>query len=432
MIVMGGRTRVGAAGRALRHRNFRLFFLGQLISVSGTNMQALAQAWLVGTLVGWNQAVVYIGLLGIVQTLPVLVLSLFGGIMADIWPKRATLVRTQTAAGVLALILAALTYLGVVAVWHVFVLAFLLGLVNALDMPTRQAFVMEMVGTEDVANAVALNSAVMNGARILGPAIAGILIGLLGTALCFFLNGLSFGTVIVGLLLMHEAELIPAARLSVPRNLAEVGANLGEGLSYAWRTPIVRLVLVTIGIVNIFGLNFFNIVLPVIAASTLMVGATGFGFLSAALGAGSLLAALGVAALERPRIRVLIGGCLLIGIAEFVLASTAAYPVALAAVFWAGVGLVASSASGNSLIQITVPGPLRGRVMSMWTTVVVGSSPLGNVLTGAVGGMLGVAAALIMAGVTVFVADGWAVASVLRGSLRQRTHGEERAATSGS
>ena len=432
MIVMGGRTRVGAAGRALRHRNFRLFFLGQLISVSGTNMQALAQAWLVGTLVGWNQAVVYIGLLGIVQTLPVMVLSLFGGIMADIWPKRATLVRTQTAAGVLALILAALTYLGVVAVWHVFVLAFLLGLVNALDMPTRQAFVMEMVGTEDVANAVALNSAVMNGARILGPAIAGILIGLLGTALCFFLNGLSFGAVIVGLLLMHEAELIPAARLSVPRNLAEVGANLGEGLSYAWRTPIVRLVLVTIGIVNIFGLNFFNIVLPVIAASTLMVGATGFGFLSAALGAGSLLAALGVAALERPRIRVLIGGCLLIGIAEFVLASTAAYPVALAAVFCAGVGLVASSASGNSLIQITVPGPLRGRVMSMWTTVVVGSSPLGNVLTGAVGGMLGVAAALIMAGVTVFVADGWAVASVLRGSLRQRTHGEERAATSGS
>jgi MFS family permease len=432
MIVMGGQTRVGAAGRALRHRNFRLFFLGQLISVSGTNMQALAQAWLVGTLVGWNQAVVYIGLLGIVQTLPVMVLSLFGGIMADIWPKRATLVRTQTAAGVLALILAALTYLGVVAVWHVFVLAFLLGLVNALDMPTRQAFVMEMVGTEDVANAVALNSAVMNGARILGPAIAGILIGLLGTALCFFLNGLSFGAVIVGLLLMHEAELIPAARLSVPRNLAEVGANLGEGLSYAWRTPIVRLVLVTIGIVNIFGLNFFNIVLPVIAATTLKVGATGFGFLSAALGAGSLLAALGVAALERPRIRVLIGGCLLIGIAEFVLASTAAYPVALAAVFWAGVGLVASSASGNSLIQITVPGPLRGRVMSMWTTVVVGSSPLGNVLTGAVGGMLGVAAALIMAGVTVFVADGWAVASVLRGSLRQRTHGEERAATSGS
>ena len=184
MIVMGGQTRVGAAGRALRHRNFRLFFLGQLISVSGTNMQALAQAWLVGTLVGWNQAVVYIGLLGIVQTLPVMVLSLFGGIMADIWPKRATLVRTQTAAGVLALILAALTYLGVVAVWHVFVLAFLLGLVNALDMPTRQAFVMEMVGTEDVANAVALNSAVLNGARILGPAIAGILIGLLGTALC--------------------------------------------------------------------------------------------------------------------------------------------------------------------------------------------------------------------------------------------------------
>ena len=294
-------------------------------------MQALAQAWLVGTLVGWNQAVVYIGLLGIVQTLPVMVLSLFGGIMADIWPKRATLVRTQTAAGVLALILAALTYLGVVAVWHVFVLAFLLGLVNALDMPTRQAFVMEMVGAEDVANAVARNSAVLNGARILGPAIAGILIGLLGTALCFFLNGLSFGAVIVGLLLMHEAGAHTGGPpLSAPQP--------GRCRRQSWRGPELRLAHPDRAPGpshhrdrDIFGLNFFNIVLPVIAASTLKVGATGFGFLSAALGAGSLLAALGVAALERPRIRVLIGGCLLIGIAEFVLASTAAYPVALAA-----------------------------------------------------------------------------------------------------
>ena len=167
MIALGGSIRLTAAGRALRHRNFRLFFIGQLISVTGTNMQTLAQAWLVGTLVGWDKAVVYIGLLGIVQTLPVMVLSMFGGIIADIWPKRRTLIATQTAAGALALVLGCLSWLGVVAVWQVFLLGLLLGVVNAIDMPTRQAFVMEMVGPEDVANGVALNSALMNGARTL-------------------------------------------------------------------------------------------------------------------------------------------------------------------------------------------------------------------------------------------------------------------------
>ncbi len=417
MIALGGRIRLTAAGRALRHRNFRLFFIGQLISVTGTNMQTLAQAWLVGTLVGWDKAVVYIGLLGIVQTLPVMVLSMFGGIIADIWPKRRTLIATQTAAGALALVLGCLSWLGVVAVWQVFLLGFLLGVVNAIDMPTRQAFVMEMVGPEDVANGVALNSALMNGARIIGPAVAGIVIGVLGTAVCFILNGLSFGAVIVGLLMMRETELLRPARLARPGSLGEVGSNLAEGLHYAWATPLVRLVLGTIGIVNIFGLNFFNIVLPVLAASTLHVGATGLGFLSASLGLGALASALTVAAMERPRVRVLVGGCLLVALAELVLAATTSYPVALIAVFVTGVGLIASSSSGNSLIQVTVPGPLRGRVMSLWTTVVVGSSPLGNVLTGAVGGLLGIPAALIMAGATVLAADGAAVAAVMRGYL---------------
>ena len=417
--------RFRAAGRALRHRNFRLFFAGQLVSMTGTNMQTVAQGWLVGTLVGWDQAVVYIGLVGIVATLPVMVLSLFGGVIADVWPKRRTLVATQATAGILALVLAGLTWFDVVAVWQVFVLAFLLGLVNALDMPTRQAFVMEMVGPEDIANAVALNSAVMNGARIVGPAVAGVLIGLLGTSLCFALNGLSFGAVIVGLLAMRERELIAAPRLAVPRSLAAVGANLGEGLHYAWNTPLVRLVLVTVGLVNIFGLNFFNIMLPVIAAGTLKAGASGFGFLSASLGLGALVAALAVASMQRPRIRVLFAGCLIVGAMEFVLAVTASYPVALVAVFFIGVGLIASSSSGNSLIQVTVPGPLRGRVMSLWTTVVVGSSPVGNVLTGAVGGVLGIPAALIMAGSTVLAADAAAVAAVLRGYLRPDREGAE-------
>ena len=166
-MIQGGRVRFTATGRALKHRNFRFFFFGQLISVSGTWMQTLAQGWLIVTLVGSDQAIVYLGLLGAVQFLPVLVFGLFGGIIADIWPKRRTVIATQVAAGLLALTLGGLDYFHVVAVWHIFVLAFLLGVVNAVDMPTRQSFVVEMVGRDDIANAVALNSAVFNGARIL-------------------------------------------------------------------------------------------------------------------------------------------------------------------------------------------------------------------------------------------------------------------------
>src|ERR1035437_10144188 len=289
-MLQGGRVRFTATGRALKHRNFRLFFFGQLVSVSGTWMQTLAQGWLLGTLVGWDQAVVYIGLLGAVQFLPVLVFGLFGGIIADIWPKRRTVIATQVAAGLLALTLGGLDYFHVVAVWHIFVLAFLLGIVNAVDMPTRQSFVVEMVGRDDVANAVALNSAVFNGARIVGPAIAGILIAVLGTALCFVLNGLSYGAVVISLLAMRDGDLMPADRLAVPRSLAAIRENLGEGLRYVWHTPVVLLAITVIGFVSMFGMNF-NVVLPVMAARVLNVGSNGYGLLFASMGAGALIAA---------------------------------------------------------------------------------------------------------------------------------------------
>jgi MFS family permease len=416
-MIVGGRVRFVAAGRALKHRNFRFFFFGQMISVTGTWMQTLAQGWLLGTLVGWNSAVVYIGLLGAVQFLPVMVLGLFGGIIADIWPKRTTLVGTQAAAALLALTLGGLDYLHVVAVWHVFVLALLLGVVNAVDMPTRQSFVVEMVGHDDVANAVALNSAVFNGARIVGPAVAGLLIGILGTALCFVLNGLSYGAVVVGLLAMRQSELVPADRLAMPRSLGAVGANLGEGLRYVWRTPLVLLAITVIGFVSTFGMNF-NVVLPVMAARILNVGSSGYGLLFAAMGAGALISALLVATLARPRLRVLVGGGLVLGVAELALASTTSFPVALAAVFFSGVGAIATAASANSLVQITVPGPLRGRVMSVYTTVFAGSTPIGNGLTGGFGGLWGTPVALVMNGGVVLVAEAVAAVAVLRGHFR--------------
>jgi MFS family permease len=415
-MIVGGRVRFTAAGRALKHRNFRLFFFGQLVSVSGTWMQTLAQGWLVGTLVGWDQAVVYIGLLGVVQFLPVLVLGLFGGIIADIWPKRQTVIGTQIAAGLLALTLGGLDYFHVVAVWHIFVLAFLLGVVNAVDMPARQSFVVEMVGTDDIANAIALNSAVFNGARIIGPAIAGVMIGVLGTALCFTLNGLSYGAVVIGLLAMRDSELRPADRLARPRSLTAVRGNLAEGLNYVRHTPIVLLAIAVIGFVSGFGMNF-NVVLPVLAARVLNVGSGGYGMLFAAMGAGALASALAVATFRRPHIRVLIGGGMVLGAAELVLAGTTSYPVALVAVFFCGVGAIATAASANSLVQITVPGPLRGRVMSVYTTVFVGSSPIGNGLTGGVGGLWGTPVAIAMNGVVTLGAEAIAAIAVLRGAL---------------
>ena len=413
-MILGGRVRFAAAGRALHHRNFRFFFFGQLISVTGTWMQTLAQGWLLGTLVGWNQAVVYIGLLGAVQFLPVLALGLFGGIIADIWPKRITLIGTQTAAGLLALALGGLVYFHVVAVWHVFVLAFLLGLVNAVDMPSRQSFVVEMVGGDDVANAIALNSAVFNGARIIGPAIGGVLIAVLGTSFCFILNGLSYGAVVIGLLAMRDSELRPADRLAMPRNLAAIRENLGEGLRYVSRTPVVLLAISVIGFVSTFGMNF-NVILPVMAATVLNVGPNGFGYLYASMGAGALVSAVSVAMLERPRLRILIGGGMVLGAAEFVLASTTLFPVAMAAVFFCGAGAIATSISANSLIQIAVPGPLRGRVMSAYTTVFAGSTPIGNGLTGGVGGLWGTPAALVMNGAVALGVEAVAAVAVLRG-----------------
>ncbi len=416
-MIVGGRVRIGATGRALRHRNFRFFFFGQLISVTGTWMQSLALGWLLGTLVGWNQAVVYIGLLGVVQFMPVMVLGLFGGIIADIWPKRRTVIATQTIAGILALTLGGLDYFGVIAIWQIFLLAFLLGLVNAVDMPSRQSFVVEMVGHEDIANAVALNSAVFNGARIVGPAVAGLLIGVVGTAMCFTLNGLSYGAVVVGLLMMRDSELRPAERLAIPRSLGAVGENLAEGLRYVWHTPLVLLAITVIGMVSTFGMNF-NVVLPVMAAQTLGVGSNGYGLLYASMGAGALIAALSVATLARPRLRVLIGGGIVLGIAELVLASTHFLPIAVVAVFFCGVGAIATAASANSLVQITVPGPLRGRVMSVYTTVFSGSTPIGNGLTGGFGGLWGTPVALLMNGGVVLVAEVAAGIAILRGKVQ--------------
>lgn len=381
---------------ALRHRNFRLFWFGQMISLVGTWMQSVAQAWLVLQL---THDPFWLGVVAAVQFTPVLVLGLFGGIVADVLPKRPTVIGTQTVLMLLALVLAGLSWTGVVQVWHILLLAVALGLVNAIDMPTRQAFVMEIVGREDVANAIALNSAMFNAARIVGPAVAGLVIGAVGVTVCFLLNGMSFVAVIAGLAAMRDKDLHLGRRLARPHSVGDVGANLAEGLRYVRHTPVVLLAVCLVGLISTLGMNF-NVLMPAMADNVLDVGASGFGFLMAAMGFGSLVAALGVAALRRPRLSVLLVGGFALGVLEFAFAWIRFFPLSLAAVFLAGAGAIAMSATANSAIQLAVPDALRGRVMSVYMTVFAGSTPVGGLLAGWLASSFGSPVALAFGGGT--------------------------------
>lgn len=379
---------------ALRHRNFRLFWFGQLISLVGTWMQTIAQAWLVLLL---THDPFWLGVVAAVQFVPVLVLGLFGGILADILPKRRMLVGTQATLMVLALIMAVLSWSGIVEVWHVLILAFALGVVNAVDMPTRQSFVMELVGREDVANAVGLNAAMFNAARIVGPAVAGLVIGIAGVTICFLVNGLSFVAAIAGLLAMREADLHTGVSLARPHSVGEVGAHMGEGLRYVRRTPVVLLAVVVVGLVATTGMNF-NVLMPAMANEVLLVGASGYGFLMSAMGFGSLLAALGIAYLHQPRLSVLLAGAFALGALEMVFAGVRFFPLALLAVFGAGTGAIAMTATANAAIQLAVPDALRGRVMSVYTTVFAGSTPVGGLFAGWLASSFGTPTAFAVGG----------------------------------
>ncbi|HWP63574.1 MAG TPA: MFS transporter [Candidatus Binatia bacterium] len=387
------RTPLGAGLRAFRHRNYRLFYAGQAISLVGTWMQSVAQAWLVLTL---TNDPFWLGVVSAAQFAPVVLFGLFGGLVADALPKRRALVVVQAAMMVLALLLWLLTATGAVTVTAVLVLALGLGVANAVDMPVRQSFVVEMVGRDDVANAVALNSAMFNGARVLGPAVAGLVIGAAGIAPAFLINGLSFLAVIGGLLRMRDEELVPVRLAERPRTMAQVRSALAEGLRYVRRTPPVLLATVVVGFVSTVAMNF-QVIVPAFARSVLGVGAEGFGFLMAASGVGSVLAALGLA-FGRPRPSVLLGGAVVLGAAQVALAGTTSYPVAALLLFLAGAGGIAMAATANTTIQLAVPDGLRGRVMSVYTTVFAGSAPVGGLFVGSLASAAGIQAAVLVGG----------------------------------
>ncbi len=410
------RALTGFAGlSALRHRNFRIFWSGQLISLVGTWMAYIAEDWLVLTLTGDP---FMLGLTSAAQFLPIMVFGLFGGIVADSLPKRRTLIVTQTLAMLLAFLLAFLVLTHTVQVWQVIAIAFLLGCTSAVDMPTRQSFVIEMVGREDIGNAVALNSAIFNAARIVGPAVAGLAIGAFDIGAAFLINGFSFLAVIGSLLAMRPADLRPAVRAAVPKTVAAVVANLSEGLSFVRRTPIVLLAVIVVGLASAAGMNF-GVVMPPFAKNVLHTGADGYGYLMAASGIGSLLAALSIAFRGRPNPRIIVGGAIVLGVLEVALGFTRSMPLALLCMFGAGAGAISMAAMANTTIQLNVPDGLRGRVLAVYATVFAGSTPIGGLASGALAGAIGAAAAIsIGGGIALVVGIGAGIWAWRKGLLR--------------
>jgi len=367
--------------RALRHRNYRLWWSGQLISLTGTWMQTVAQSWLVLQL---TNSAFLLGLTGFIGSLPILLLSLWGGVVADRVHKRNLLVATQTTAMLQAFLLAFLTWRGLVRVEHVLVLAAVLGLVSAFDAPTRQAFTVEMVGKEDLMNAIALGSTLFNAARIIGPALAGVLLAIIGTAGCFTLNGVSFLAVIAGLLAMR---LPPAPRVATSESALH---NLREGLAYVRSNSMVLSLLALVGTTSVFGMPY-AVLMPIFAQDVLKMGAQGLGFLTAAAGIGALIGALTLASLSRfgRKGLLLTAGNLLLPALLAAFAFSRSFPLSLLCLVGVGWAMIAQNTTANTLIQITVPDHLRGRVMSVYTLLFMGMTPLGNLQAGTVASLMG-------------------------------------------
>jgi len=327
-----------------------------------------------------------------------MIFGLFAGILADVLPKRQTLIAVQATMMILAVILTILTATAVVQVWMILVLALLLGCANAVDMPVRQAFAIEMVGPRDIGNAVAINSAMFNGARVVGPAVAGLTIGAFGIAPAFAINAVSFLAVIIGLTLMRDDELHLARLVPRPRSAGAVVENLREGLAFVRHTPIVLLAVTTVGLVATFGMNF-QVVIPPLAQDALGSDASGYGFLMAASGIGALGAAVALVLSGRPRTGRIVGGAILLGVASILLAMSTSFPVSLLLMVPIGAGGITMAATANATIQLAVPDGLRGRVMSVYTTVFSASMPIGGLLMGALASTVGILEAIAIGGV---------------------------------
>jgi MFS family permease len=384
--------------RALRHRNYQLFFGGQLISLTGTWMQSVAQSWLIYRLTG---SAVLLGFVSFSSQIPVFLLAPFGGAVADKYRRHRILVATQTAAMLLASVLAALTLANRVAEWHIFALAAMLGIVNAFDIPARQAFVVDMVGKEDLINAIALNSSMFNGARIVGPAVAGLLVAAIGEGWCFFVNALSYVAVIAGLLLMKVAH---TAR---PQTGGSAIEKIKEGFRFVGGTGPVRALMLLLGLVSLMGMPY-AVLMPIFADQILHGGPRGLGILMGASGLGALLGAVTLAA--RKGLRGLgrwiafssagFGACIIL------FSSSRSFWLSAALLVPAGFSMMVQMASSNTLVQSMVPDELRGRVMAVYSMMFMGMAPLGALLAGTLAGRLGAPLTVAVGGAACIVGAG--------------------------
>lgn len=372
---------------SLSHGNYRLFFCGQVISLVGTWMQRVAQGWLVYEL---TNSALWLGIVGSADAVPMLIFSLWGGVVADRVRRRRLLLVTQAAAMVLAFVLGVLTAGGWVRVWHVAVIAACGGLVSAFDMPARQAFVVNLVSREHVMNAIALNSTMFNSARIIGPALAGILVAVVGVAGCFLINGASFIAVLIALSLIRLDE-------QPQKEPGSHWSQLADGLRYVRGNAQVMGLLWMLAMVSVFGWSY-AVLLPVFARDILQVGARGLGFLVSGAGVGALLAALTLAWLgDYPRKeRLLFGGlvCASVALAGFALSRY--FPLSLVTLAATGGGLMMYFATQQTLLQLAVSDEMRGRVMGLRSVVFAGLAPAGSLLIGALGDALGARGGLLI------------------------------------
>jgi MFS family permease len=368
--------------RSLAHYNYRLYFVGQTVSMAGTWMQNVAQGWLVLNL---THSAFQLGLVVTLQTIPILLFSLAGGVLADRIAKRKLLIVTQTTMALLALILAIDVSTGRVQIWHVYILATLLGTANAMTMPTQQSFIVEMVGRDDLLNAISLNSAIVNLARIAGPAVAGVLIATVGIAVCFYLNALSFLAVIACLLLMRSHEL---RHVIAQRVQSSIRSELVEGLSYVRRTWVALMIMI---LVFFFGAFVWtaNVIFPVFARLVLNVGAEGYGVMTSAFGIGSLVAVSFVALTTKPRRWLMFAGMAAAIVFSLCFAWSRYYPLTLVFIALLGAATFCFSTQTNTMLQSVVPDALRGRVMSVYMMLFVGSQPLGALVTGTLASAFG-------------------------------------------
>jgi len=406
-----------AAGRTFsslrRHRNYRLWFCGQLVSMTGTWMQNVAQAWLILQLT--HNSAIAVGVLAACRFGPYALLGLFGGTVVDRFDKRITLIWVQAVLMADAIALAMLALTNTATIWEVDLLAVVGGLATVIDTPARQAFTIEMVGRTELPNAVALNSSMFNASRVVGPALGGILVASVGVGLCFVVNAFSFMAVIGALTLMRDAELF-----SVARRAGSWRRGAAEGVVYVFRQPTARVICLLMLVVATIGMNF-QVVLPILAATTVHGNAATLGWLSAAFGAGALIGALVSASLSRPSWPVLLTSGAAFGLSELALAPlTTAWAVALLLAV-TGVAFALYTSMSNTTLQLTVPDQLRGRVMGVYGYVFFGTAPLGGLIAGWLSEAGGTALAFwVSGGVSVAAV---AVAVLLRPEVRLRLRG---------